>query len=84
MGHPFRETKTHVYQSKATLLIWLVDAPFGLVTLKCQNFILKLHISSDRESLPLIVYMVCNNAQRLLGTTYDNEEERTDATGATP
>ena len=49
------------------------------ILFKCKKYIVRLHLEPDRESVPLMVDMMCNNVQKLLGTTYENPEERADA-----
>ena len=43
---------------------------------KCQDYLIRLHLETDRESVPLMEDLVCNNVQKLLGKKFETCERR--------
>ena len=43
---------------------------------KCQDYLVRLNLEMNRESVPLMEDLVCNNVQKLLGKKFDLRERR--------
>lgn len=43
---------------------------------KCQDFLVRLHLETDRSNVPLMEDLVCDNVQKLLGKKFDIHERR--------
>ena len=66
--HPENRVLSHHYLNLQWILI------------RYKDHVLRLHLERDRENIHVMLRLVCDNVEKLLGKKYNNTEEKVDAT----